>query len=88
MDSDQFESRLRELESLAGSTDTMTLFNASYEALLEEVNGQPGPRYRKLERMQRLVYKQTAWLMNELLRAKAIDAMGQPEETSIGTGMN
>ena len=71
-----FEQRLRELESMTGQDVSMDLFNLHYEEMLREIQTGPGPRYGRLERMQRLIHRQTAWVMCELIREKAIEKMG------------
>jgi len=83
-----FEARLREVESLAGSEISMDVFNESYQSLLLEVQRLPKGKYEKLERMRRLLSRQFLFLLAAWKRAKAEDATGQPEEITIRTGMN
>ena len=83
-----FEKRLREVESMAGSEISMDLFTESYQSLLLEVQRLPKGKYEKLERMRRLIYRQYLYLVACWFREKAADATGQPEEITNRTGMN
>lgn len=71
-----FESRLRELESLAGSESALNLFNEAYQSLLLEVQRLPKEKAEKLETMRRVLYKQFLYLFAQWRRVKATD----PEE--------
>ena len=75
MDIEQFEVRLRELESMIGVELWMDLFSVKYAALLNDVRVLPGAKYRMLERMQRLVYKQFFYLFGEWRREKGINVI-------------
>jgi len=71
MDIDQFDARLRELEAMIGQDVTMGMLNEVYQVLLEEVKALPGAKYQKLERMAKVLARQTEYLMNLYLKEKS-----------------
>jgi hypothetical protein len=70
-----FEGRIRELESMICVNASMDRFTAAYEALLNDVRALPGPKYERLERMQRLIYRQFSYLFSEWRRERGIKAI-------------
>lgn len=88
MNDDKFEARLRELEAMTGQDMSMDLFNDGYETLLNDVKAMPGPKYKKLERMQKLVYRQFLYLFNEWRRQRAIDTMADKDAETTLERMN
>lgn len=88
MNDDHFEVRLRELEAMAGTDAGMDIFNQEYESLLNEIKAMPGPKFEKLKRMQKLVYRQFMFLFGEWRRTKAIDAMQGSGQEPIRERMN
>ena len=83
MDMEELEARLRELESMIGVDLWTDLFSSKYAALLNDVRALPGPKYQKLERMQRLIYRQFMFLFGEWRREKGINAI-QGEQREQG----
>ena len=88
MNDDQFETRLRELESMTGQGVSMDMFNEAYESLLNEVKVLPGPRFRLVERMAKVLARQTEYMVDEWLRAKAIDKIAGSGSGVTEKGMN
>lgn len=83
MNTTQFDSRIRHLESLTGSETAMDLFNEAYQSLLLEVQRLPKAKAEKLERMRRLLHRQFLFLLAAWHRAKAIDKMGGSGQEEI-----
>lgn len=83
-----FENCFRELQTLCGSTATMNLFNEHYEGLLLFINREQKPKYDRLQRMQRLLYRQFLFLFAQWREAKAADARGEPEEITARGELN
>jgi len=71
MKDDQFESRLRELEAMTGQDVSMELFTQEYESLLNDVKAIQGPRFEKLQRMAKVLARQTEYMMNLYLKEKS-----------------
>ena len=71
MEADQFEGRLRELEAMIGQDVTMELFTQEYESLLNDVKSIQGPRFEKLQRMAKILARQTEYMMNLYLKEKS-----------------
>lgn len=65
-----FETKLKELAMLTGSDQSDALFNADYQALLNEVKKDEATpaRQERLQRMRRLLDLQAEFLMGEWLR--------------------
>lgn len=89
MNIDQFNARLRELESMTGSEAGRDLFNEEYEALLHDVKRSSGPRYERFKRMQRLLFQQFMFLFGEWKREMAIEKIiGSGRGDVMAEGMN
>ena len=71
MDTIQFDKRLRELEAMIGQDVTMELFTQEYESLLNDVKAIQGPRFKKFQRMAKVLARQTEYMMNLYLKEKA-----------------
>jgi hypothetical protein len=71
MDTTEFDRRLRELEAMIGQDVTMELFNEGYESLLNDVKVSPGARFEKLQRMAKVLARQTEYMMNLYLKEKS-----------------
>jgi len=77
----QFDSRLRILASLVGSEKTDDLFNAEYEAMLNEIKADDD-KERQLQqagRMRRLVDHQICFQVNQWLQANRQQGQSQNE---------
>ena len=83
MTPDQFESRLRELEAMTGQDVSMDLFNDAYESLLNDVKALPGARFEKLQRMAKVLARQTEYMMNLYLKEKAKEEEDGDETNEI-----
>jgi hypothetical protein len=83
MDNDIFEARLRELEALQGQDMGMELFNEEYEETLREIQTGPGPRFKMLERMNRVLRRQVSYVTTCWIREKAIDKIKETMSSKV-----
>jgi hypothetical protein len=75
MNDREFEERLLTLAFLIGEYSAADLFAEEYQALLTDVKASAiePRRYEKIYRMKILLLRQTAYLINEWLKAKRED---------------
>lgn len=77
MEANVFEPRLKELSAMTGSNKTDSLWNATYEELLEEVkaDADSARRYAHALRLRKLADCQAEFLLNEWMRLNRNEAM-------------